>query len=89
MFSGVTFPDIIGLLGVSLILFAYWGVQTDKLPAKDWRYSAVNGIGALLIMISLFFSFNLASFVIECFWLLISAYGLWTAWRTRRASRTE
>lgn len=87
--SEITIPDIIGLIGVAMILFAYWGVQTDRLPAKDWRFSAVNGLGALLIMISLFYSFNLASFIIECAWLLISAYGLWSAWRNRGARSTD
>jgi hypothetical protein len=80
----MTLPDLIGLIGVSLILCAYWGVQTERLPAQDWRFSAVNGGGALLIMVSLYFTFNLASFVIEVFWLLISGYGLWKA-RRRRA----
>ena len=76
-------PDMVGLLGVALILLAYWALQTDRLSARDWRYSAINGLGALLILISLMFTFNLASFVIEIFWLLISLYGLWKAWRAR------
>lgn len=79
----MSLPDLIGLIGVALILFAYWGVQTERLGAQDWRFSAINGAGALLIMISLYFTFNLASFVIEVFWLLISGYGLWKAWRGR------
>lgn len=79
----MTLPDFIGLIGVCFILIAYGGVQTGRLPASDWRFSAVNGAGALLIMVSLYFTFNLASFVIEVFWLLISGYGLWKAWRAR------
>jgi predicted membrane protein len=83
----MTISDVIGLIGVAFILFAYAGVQSGRLPASDWRFSAVNGAGALLIMISLFFTFNLASFVIEVFWLLISAFGLWKAWRRRSADQ--
>lgn len=82
----MTLPDIIGLIGVALILFAYAGVQSGRLPAVDWRFSAINGAGALLIMISLVFTFNLASFVIEVFWLLISVFGLWKAWRGRQSA---
>jgi hypothetical protein len=84
----MTPPDVIGLIGVALILFAYAGVQSGRLPAADWCFSAINGAGALLIMISLLFTFNLASFVIEVFWLLISAFGLWKAWRRRGGDQT-
>ena len=33
-------------------------------------------VGALLIIISLCFEFNLSAFLIEFFWLLISAIGI-------------
>lgn len=82
----MTIPDLIGLFGVALILIAYWALQTERLAAEDWRFSAVNGLGALLIMVSLYFTFNLASFVIEVFWLAISLFGLWKAWRRRTES---
>ena len=70
---------------MSLILIAYFSLQTERIRSEDWRFSAINGVGALLIMTSLYFTFNLASFVIEIFWLMISLFGLWKAWRRRRA----
>ena len=76
-----TIPDIIGLIGVSLILITYAALTLEKMDPKGWRYSAGNGLGAILILISLYFSFNLASFVIEIAWLAISIFGLWKAWR--------
>lgn len=76
-----TFPDLIGLLGVLLILVTYGLLTLEKMDPKGWRYSAGNGLGAGLILISLFYSFNLASFVIEIAWLTISGFGLWKAWR--------
>ncbi len=79
----MTFPDLIGLIGVALILIAYAGVQSGRLPAADWRFSAVNAAGAALILVSLWFTFNLASFVIEIAWLVISLWGLWRALRGR------
>jgi len=75
--------DILGLLGVAIILATYLALQLEKVTAQDWRYSALNGIGAVLILISLLHSFNLASFVIEIAWLLISLFGLFKAWRLR------
>jgi hypothetical protein len=74
-------PDLIGLLGVGMILLTYPLLTLEKIDPRDWRYSAGNGLGALLILISLFYSFNLASFVIEIAWLGISLFGLWKARR--------
>jgi len=61
----ITLYDILGISGVVIILVAYLFLQLGKLPVLDWSYSAANAIGAILILISLFFSFNLASFIIE------------------------
>jgi hypothetical protein len=49
-------------------------------------YSLINGLGALLILVSLFFNFNLSSFTIEVVWLLISAYGIGKYLRNRPAT---
>lgn len=75
------FPDIIGLVGVGLILVTYGALTLEKIDPKGWRYSAGNAIGAVLILISLFYTFNLASFVIEIAWLAISFFGLWKTWK--------
>jgi len=80
-FEAFTFPDFIGLVGVGMILFTYGALTLEKMDPKGWMYSAGNGIGAVLILVSLFYSFNLASFVIEIAWLAISLYGLWKVWR--------
>jgi len=80
-FEVFTFPDFIGLVGVGMILFTYGALTLEKMDPKGWMYSAGNGLGALLILVSLFYSFNLASFVIEIAWLAISAFGLWKVWR--------
>ncbi|GLQ20807.1 hypothetical protein ACFFUB_01970 [Algimonas porphyrae] len=85
----MTIPDLIGLSGVALILTAYFALQTERVRSEDWRFSGINGLGALLILVSLYFTFNLASFVIEIFWLLISGYGLWKAWRRRDKTSVE
>ena len=76
--------DAIGLFGVALILIAYGLLQLEKIDPKSVGYSALNFIGAVLILVSLYFAFNLASFIIEIAWLLISGLGLWKAF-TRKA----
>jgi len=68
--------DFVGNIGVVLILGSYFLLQIDKVNSKSVAYSVGNAIGAVLILVSLCFAFNLSSFVIEIFWLLISLYGL-------------
>lgn len=77
----MTLYDVIGIIGVGFVLLAYGLLQVEKINSKGWRFSALNAVGAVLIMVSLYFSFNLASFIIECAWLTISVYGLFKAWR--------
>lgn len=73
--------ESIGLIGVALILVAYFLLQIRKLDQKGVPYSILNLLGAIFILISLIFDWNLPAFVIEVCWLLISAYGIYRATR--------
>lgn len=68
--------DLAGNIGVALIVIAYLLLQTGKLRSGDFSYSAINAVGAALVLGSLFFTFNLSAFLMEAFWLLISLFGL-------------
>ncbi len=68
--------DLLGIIGVVLILVTYLLMQLEKLSARSFSYSATNGLGALLILVSLMYDFNLSAFIIEASWLLISIYGV-------------
>lgn len=68
--------NLLGILGVVLILVAYSLLQLEKMSASGITYSLLNALGAVLILISLYFYWNLASGVIEISWLIISTYGL-------------
>ncbi len=68
--------DLLGIIGVVLILVTYLLMQLEKLSARSFSYSATNGLGALLILVSLMYDFNLSAFIIEAIWLLISIYGV-------------
>jgi len=69
--------DLAGFLGVVLIIVAYLLLQLEKLPSSSPKYSLLNTAGALLIIVSLIFAFNLSAFIVEAFWFLISLIGLW------------
>lgn len=75
--------DVIGMVGVAMILSVYGAVQIDRMDVKSISYSAYNAVGAILILISLLVTFNLASFVIEIAWLGISLFGIIQALKRR------
>lgn len=68
--------DLAGNIGVVLMVLAYLLLQAEKLSSRSLSYSMMNGMGALLVVISLFYRFNLSAFLVEAFWLLISVFGL-------------
>ncbi len=70
-------------MGVLLILSAYWLLQTQRLAQDSPRYSAINAVGAALVLYSLYFDFNFPSAIIESAWLLVSLYGLWRSLQSR------
>lgn len=72
----LTLPDFVGFAGVGLVVGTYFLSQVGRMDVRRPLYPALNGVGALLILYSLSHTFNAASFVIEMFWLLISALGL-------------
>jgi len=68
--------DFAGNIGVVLMVLGYLLLQAEKIRSSDLSYSLMNGIGALLVVISLLYRFNLSAFLVESFWFLISIYGL-------------
>ena len=83
MVANLTSFDLAGFIGVVMIVIAYLLLQLDKLPSSSLSYSLLNAAGALLIIISLIFKFNLSAFIVEVFWFLISLLGL-TKWLMAR-----
>ena len=72
----MTLPDLIGLTGVGLLIITYALLQLDKIDPKGFWYSFNNLEVAILVTVSLIYTPNLASIVIEIFWFLISLYGV-------------
>ncbi|HEX5709935.1 MAG TPA: hypothetical protein VFX68_01210 [Sulfuricurvum sp.] len=67
--------DAIGISGVLIIVFAYILMQIDRMDPKGFLFSLLNSIGAIFILISLLYDWNLASFIMEVIWLTLSLYG--------------
>ena len=68
--------DIIGTLGVGVIVIIYLLLQLGRIKSDQLVYSLLNGVGAALILISLYYDFNLPSVIVEAFWLVISIFGI-------------
>ena len=80
--------DAVGISGVAIILIVYYLLQIERMKSDDLIYSVTNLIGALLIVVSLNYRFNLASFVIEVFWILISLIGIVRYFRKRAVTNS-
>lgn len=78
--------DIIGMVGTSMVVGTYFLLQLNKLDAKGLAYNVWNLLGAVLLLISLLIHFNLASFVIEIFWIAASLVGLFNYYRRQTKS---
>jgi hypothetical protein len=72
----VNWYDIIGTIGVGVIVVTYFLLQLGRIKSDALIYSLLNGVGAALILISLYYDFNLPSVVVEAFWLVISVFGI-------------
>lgn len=69
-------PDLLGLIGVAIILITYFLTQTGRLAPEQFAYSFANLSGSSLILFSLFFDWNLSAAIVEASWALISLYGV-------------
>lgn len=81
----MTISDFIGMTGVGFYLAGYALLQLGVLGPQDGRFATLNTLGGVAMLYSLCWNFNLASFVSQLFWLLLTALG-WV--RTLRARRT-
>lgn len=75
--------DIIGVSGVAIVLTTYFMLQLEKIDSKGFWFSFLNAFGSMLILYSLMYNWNLASFIIEFFWIGISLFGLWKWYRVK------
>lgn len=73
----------VGNLGVLILIATYFALQIGKISSAQVAYSTLNALGAGLILFSLLFAFNLAAFLIEVFWVLISFIGIVKYFRSK------
>jgi hypothetical protein len=86
--AGYAWYDLVGNIGVVLVLAAYLGLTLGKLAGDRPTYLLLNLAGSALLLVSLVFAFNLSAVVIQVFWIAISLLGL-GRWLHRRHRRSE
>jgi len=87
MFAGsiaLHWYDFCGLLGVMATLFAFFLLQDGRLKGDGLPYQLLNAGGALAVLVSLMFAFNLSAFVLEGLWMIVSVYGIVKSRKRRR-----
>ena len=75
--------DLVGNVGVVVLMIAYLMLQLNKLHSDGLAYSLANAVGASLIVVSLLVNFNLSAFIMEVFWVLISFVGIYRYFRSK------
>lgn len=68
----------LGFAGMLCIVLAYFLLQIGKYGVSSLIYQLLNLLGAIALIISLWVHFNLGSFLIEIFWIVITLYGIVT-----------
>lgn len=84
-FTQLTWIDLVGTAGTLLVVMAYFLTQLRKINATGLAFPLINLVGSVLIGASLFVNFNLASALIEFFWIIISIFGIFQWLRFAKA----
>lgn len=69
--------DLVGSIGVVIIVATYFLLQVERIDSKSFLFSVLNVIGSVMILYSLMYNWNLASVLIEAFWIIISLFGIY------------
>jgi len=70
-------PNLVGMLGVIIVLATYLLLQLNRLSSLDLSYSIFNCIGSVFILYSLYYHWNFPAALIEIVWIMISLYGIY------------
>lgn len=76
--------QLIGFLGMCCVVGAYLLLQLDKIKSDTISFQSINLVGAILLIISLLKHFNLGSFLIEIFWIIITLFGFYKIYKKRK-----
>ncbi|MDA7966832.1 hypothetical protein [Ruegeria sp.] len=85
-FDSLTWVDALGSFGALVVVSAYFATQMRMMNSNDLAFPVLNLVGSVLIVYSLLQNFNLASMLIEGFWIVISVIGIIQHFRLRQSA---
>ncbi len=75
----------VGIVGVIIILMAYFLLQSKRIASEGVFYSLMNLIGASLVLYSLIIDWNTPAVIMETVWIVISVFALFKAFIRKNA----
>jgi hypothetical protein len=82
-------PNAVGILGALISIYFYARVQWEREYAKRLAYSLGNLVGTVMLLFSLIYHWNVAAFLSNTAWGVISIYGVYRclkySWREKKA----
>lgn len=83
----IDYFQLAGFVGVAFYLGAYGLLQAGIVRGNGYPYAWMNLVGASLVLVSLFASWNLFSAIIQISWITLSALGIARVWVLSRGLR--
>ncbi|MCC6838399.1 MAG: hypothetical protein IT234_07670 [Bacteroidia bacterium] len=81
----MTIPDIIGLIGVCILLIAFFLNLTGKMDKDSLVYIVLNIVGAGIACLASILINYMPFIILEGTWTLVSAWGLINYYKTKKA----
>lgn len=79
----MTFFEMVGLIGVGIVLLAYFMLATKRWKNHELRYPIANIVGTCGILYSLIFDANIPSIVAQIVWIAISIVAIFRIRKSR------
>ena len=81
--------NYIGIVGFGVYVLAYQLLNTGRLDSKSDGYFWLNLLAASLVLIGLAHAFNLASALIQMFWIAISVHAIVSRQRRKALAKDD
>ena len=78
---------VMGIIGSICCVGAYFLLEQNKISSEGSIYYILNGVGAGLVLIGAFYSFDggdLGAIIQELCWVIISAMGLFKVYKVKK-----